>query len=149
CRGTLEGREGRTRRALPDYARVSEHLTPSAQGGPCGGFHGRRRDVHVVHVRALLRRTPGDARGRRGLHFLDEPKLPWPNGFADGPSISRKPVDGDGFGDPRGNHGSAEGVAVMQTRFQGRVWTFGDDISTDHIIAGKYLGTTDPKVFAD
>ncbi len=37
----------------------------------------------------------------------------------------------------------------MQTRFKGRVWTFGDDISTDHIIAGKYLGTTDPKVFAD
>ncbi|HYS73606.1 MAG TPA: 3-isopropylmalate dehydratase small subunit [Thermoplasmata archaeon] len=37
----------------------------------------------------------------------------------------------------------------MQTRFEGRVWTFGDDISTDHIIAGKYLGTTDPKVFAD
>jgi 3-isopropylmalate dehydratase small subunit len=37
----------------------------------------------------------------------------------------------------------------MQTRFQGRAWTFGDDISTDHIIAGKYLGTTDPKVFAD
>lgn len=36
----------------------------------------------------------------------------------------------------------------MQTRFQGRVWTFGDDISTDHIIAGKYLGTTDPNVFA-
>ena len=36
----------------------------------------------------------------------------------------------------------------MQTRFQGRVWTFGDDISTDHIVAGKYLGTTDPKVFA-
>jgi 3-isopropylmalate dehydratase small subunit len=29
------------------------------------------------------------------------------------------------------------------------VWTFGDDISTDHIIAGKYLGTTDAKVFAD
>ena len=37
----------------------------------------------------------------------------------------------------------------MQTRFEGRVWTFGDDISTDHIIAGKYLGTTDPKVFAE
>ncbi len=37
----------------------------------------------------------------------------------------------------------------MQTRFQGRVWTFGDDISTDHIIAGKYLGTTDSKVFAE
>jgi len=37
----------------------------------------------------------------------------------------------------------------MQTRFQGRAWTFGDDISTDHIIAGKYLGTTDPKVFAE
>ena len=32
---------------------------------------------------------------------------------------------------------------------QGRVWVFGDDISTDHIIAGKYLGTTDPKVFAE
>ena len=29
------------------------------------------------------------------------------------------------------------------------MWTFGDDISTDHIIAGKYLGTTDPKVFAE
>lgn len=37
----------------------------------------------------------------------------------------------------------------MQSRFRGRVWTFGDDISTDHIIAGKYLGTTDPKVFAE
>src|SRR2546428_12596866 len=37
----------------------------------------------------------------------------------------------------------------MQTRFKGRVWTFGDDISTDHIIAGKYLGTTDPRVFAE
>ena len=37
----------------------------------------------------------------------------------------------------------------MQTHFSGRVWTFGDDISTDHIIAGKYLGTTDSKVFAE
>jgi len=37
----------------------------------------------------------------------------------------------------------------MQTRFQGRAWIFGDDISTDHIIAGKYLGTTDSKVFAE
>jgi len=37
----------------------------------------------------------------------------------------------------------------MQTRFQGRAWTFDDDISTDHIIAGKYLGTTDPKMFAE
>ena len=37
----------------------------------------------------------------------------------------------------------------METRFRGRVWTFGADISTDHIIAGKYLGTTDPKVFAE
>ena len=26
---------------------------------------------------------------------------------------------------------------------------FGEDISTDHIISGKYLGTTDPKVFAE
>ncbi len=37
----------------------------------------------------------------------------------------------------------------MQTHFRGRAWTFGEDISTDHIIAGKYLGTTDPKVFAE
>jgi 3-isopropylmalate dehydratase small subunit len=37
----------------------------------------------------------------------------------------------------------------VQTRFRGRAWTFGDDISTDHIIAGKYLGTTDAKVFAE
>src|SRR5467141_153262 len=36
----------------------------------------------------------------------------------------------------------------MDRHFRGHVWTFGDDISTDHIIAGKYLGTTDPKVFA-
>ena len=36
----------------------------------------------------------------------------------------------------------------MQRQFRGRVWTFGDDISTDHIIAGKYLGTTDSKMFA-
>lgn len=37
----------------------------------------------------------------------------------------------------------------METRFKGRVWTFDDDVSTDHIIAGKYLGTTDVKVFAE
>ncbi|TLZ86799.1 MAG: 3-isopropylmalate dehydratase small subunit [Methanobacteriota archaeon] len=37
----------------------------------------------------------------------------------------------------------------MQTRYQGRAWIFGDDISTDHIIAGKYLGTTDSRVFAE
>jgi len=37
----------------------------------------------------------------------------------------------------------------VQTHFRGRAWTFGEDISTDHIIAGKYLGTTDPKVFAE
>src|SRR3990172_10709625 len=40
-------------------------------------------------------------------------------------------------------------VIVMQTHFRGRAWVFGEDISTDHIIAGRYLGTTDPKVFAE
>lgn len=40
-------------------------------------------------------------------------------------------------------------MIVMQTHFRGRAWVFGEDISTDHIIAGKYLGTTDPKVFAE
>src|SRR5881296_1112302 len=83
------------------------------------------------------------------MHFFDEPELPRPDGLADGASISREPVDGDRLGDPRGNHGPAEGVAVMQTRFEGHVWAFGDDISTDHIIAGKYLGTTDPKVVSE
>ena len=37
----------------------------------------------------------------------------------------------------------------MQTTFTGRVWTFGDDISTDHMISAKYLGTTDSKMFAE
>ncbi|MFQ5907437.1 MAG: 3-isopropylmalate dehydratase small subunit [Thermoplasmata archaeon] len=37
----------------------------------------------------------------------------------------------------------------METRLKGRVWKFGDNITTDHIIAVKYLGTTDPQVFAD
>lgn len=37
----------------------------------------------------------------------------------------------------------------MQTRLQGRVWLFGDDISTDHIIAGRYLGSMDPKALAE
>ncbi len=37
----------------------------------------------------------------------------------------------------------------MQTKLTGRTWTFGDDISTDHIIAGKYLGSMDPKVLAE
>jgi len=37
----------------------------------------------------------------------------------------------------------------VQTRFQGRVWLFGDDISTDHIISGKYLGSMDPKALAE
>ncbi len=37
----------------------------------------------------------------------------------------------------------------MQTKFEGRVWLFGNDISTDHIIAGKHLGSMDPKALAE
>ncbi len=37
----------------------------------------------------------------------------------------------------------------MQTQLTGRVWRFGDDISTDHIIAGRYLTSTDPKVLGE
>ena len=37
----------------------------------------------------------------------------------------------------------------MRTNLTGRVWTFGDDISTDHIIAGRYLGSSDPKVLGE
>ena len=34
----------------------------------------------------------------------------------------------------------------METKLTGRVWKFGEDISTDHIIAGRYLTSTDAKV---
>lgn len=37
----------------------------------------------------------------------------------------------------------------MQARISGRVWKFGDDISTDHIIAGRYLTSSDPKVLGE
>lgn len=37
----------------------------------------------------------------------------------------------------------------MQSLLTGRVWKFGDDISTDHIIAGRYLTSTDPKVLGE
>ncbi len=37
----------------------------------------------------------------------------------------------------------------MQTALTGRVWKFGDDVSTDHIIAGRYLTSTDPKVLGE
>src|SRR3972149_299796 len=37
----------------------------------------------------------------------------------------------------------------MQTKLEGRVWLFGEDISTDHIIAGKYLGSMDPAARAE
>ena len=37
----------------------------------------------------------------------------------------------------------------METRLSGRVWKYGDDISTDHIIAGRYLGSLDSKVLAE
>ncbi|OGS49383.1 MAG: 3-isopropylmalate dehydratase [Euryarchaeota archaeon RBG_16_68_13] len=37
----------------------------------------------------------------------------------------------------------------MQTKLEGRVWLFGEDISTDHIIAGKYLGSMDPAALAE
>jgi 3-isopropylmalate/(R)-2-methylmalate dehydratase small subunit len=37
----------------------------------------------------------------------------------------------------------------MEAKLSGRVWTFGDNVSTDHIISGRYLGTTDPQVFAE
>ncbi|MEE9592311.1 MAG: 3-isopropylmalate dehydratase small subunit [Thermoplasmata archaeon] len=37
----------------------------------------------------------------------------------------------------------------MEALLRGRVWKFGDNITTDHIIAVKYLGTTDARVFAD
>jgi len=38
---------------------------------------------------------------------------------------------------------------TVQTTLKGRVWTFGDDISTDHIIAGRYLTSVDPKVLSE
>lgn len=37
----------------------------------------------------------------------------------------------------------------METRLTGHVWKFGDDVSTDHIIAGRYLTSTDPKVLSE
>jgi len=37
----------------------------------------------------------------------------------------------------------------MESKLTGRVWKFGDDVSTDHIIAGKYLGSMDPEVLAE
>jgi 3-isopropylmalate/(R)-2-methylmalate dehydratase small subunit len=37
----------------------------------------------------------------------------------------------------------------VETRLHGRVWKFGNNVTTDHIIAVKYLGTTDSQVFAD
>ncbi len=37
----------------------------------------------------------------------------------------------------------------MQTQLRGRVWKFGEDVSTDHIIAGRYLTSTDPKVLGE
>lgn len=37
----------------------------------------------------------------------------------------------------------------MQTKLVGRAWKFGDDVSTDHIIAGRYLTSTDPKVLGE
>jgi 3-isopropylmalate dehydratase small subunit len=40
-------------------------------------------------------------------------------------------------------------ASEMQTRLTGRVWKFGDNISTDHIIAGRYLGSMDAKVLAE
>ncbi len=37
----------------------------------------------------------------------------------------------------------------MERTLTGRVWKFGDDISTDHIIAGRYLTSTDSKVLGE
>ena len=38
---------------------------------------------------------------------------------------------------------------ILQTELTGRAWKFGEDISTDHIIAGRYLTSTDPKVLSE
>lgn len=36
----------------------------------------------------------------------------------------------------------------MTNRLRGRVWTFGEGVSTDHIISVKYLDSTDPQDWA-
>src|SRR5881296_3098596 len=75
------------------------------------------------------------------MHFFDEPELPRPDGLADGASVSREPVDGDRLGDPRGNHGPAEGVAVMQTRFEALDPTWAKKVQPgDMIVAGANFG---------
>jgi 3-isopropylmalate/(R)-2-methylmalate dehydratase small subunit len=38
---------------------------------------------------------------------------------------------------------------TVETKLTGHVWKFGDDVSTDHIIAGRYLTSTDPKVLGE
>ncbi len=38
---------------------------------------------------------------------------------------------------------------MLQAALTGRVWKFGDDVSTDHIIAGRYLTSTDAKVLGE
>ncbi len=37
----------------------------------------------------------------------------------------------------------------MDRRFSGRVWILGDNVDTDQLCPGKYLGIMDPKVWAE
>ncbi len=112
--------------------------------------HGRRYQVRLYkyHHRgrgrdtaARLRRLPGTSPGhigrRRGLHLHRQPQLQGPHGQSRQLHLPVRRRHRHGLG-PHGLYHRSPGGHVVAFTLKGRAFKFGDDISTDLIIAGKY-----------
>ncbi len=112
-----------------------------------GNARRSRRDDHERRLRRLSRRTPRLARRQRTLHLVEQPQLPRPHGQRERRDLPRVARDRRRGRDRRQDRRPAQipgGLSMSDAATQsltrtGRVWNFGDNVSTDLIMPGAIL----------